>query len=95
MDVPRADEPNPFTIGDPAAPAPGAAPDLPAGNAVPAADSPPPPPRALLGGLRFAWRARRALLLVVLVQLIFGLSIATPLRAPPRAWSIALVSGER
>ena len=43
------------------------------------------PPRrrrpALAAGIAYAWRARRALLLLVLAQLAFGLTIALPLRA--------------
>jgi hypothetical protein len=35
----------------------------------------------LLAGVEFAWRSRRALLVVTLVQLLFGLTVALPLRA--------------
>jgi hypothetical protein len=58
-----------------------ARPDAPSDAPAP---EPPPPPRRespLLSGLAFAWRHKRALLLVVAAQLLFGLSIALPFRA--------------
>jgi hypothetical protein len=68
-----------------AAPAASAAEGAPAAAAAtPGAGAGAPPPRRespLVAGISFAWRARRALALVVLVQLLFGLSIALPFRA--------------
>ena len=83
MAEPKA-SPDVFTLETPTAPIPSPE-ESPPKDAPPAKGrgkgAPPRPPRfpALRAGLAHAWRSRRALLLVLVVQLLLGLTVAAPL----------------